>query len=392
MGIDETKKLKVSAAAADVKALCGLMVYGNKTINDIKSLGGETILVPICKSGSVKAFKFISSLMKKSEMIQSCYKSMTWIIRNGRVNLLEHILAIPEIRKKSKDKSFIKNVINDSFVWNGSPQIIDMWMDKLNISNDEVIEVVSKSDFSILRQMIQWNDLRMLKKLKSIFGEERFAQAVIKGGILKRTIKRSKSSLLLYILSLPAVKELLNPKSESAETKNIICRLFYSLFEEYKSEEIIRFISYEYDGNYTVMTRMMKSSTLDKMKRLQTILKEELFIDAVLTSHYKCMNALEWSLRNKTNESHYAYFLSFTKIKQFYNKTDGNDKQSKAIYRMLYYLFAECTNDDIVGDILGLIKFKKIITQKFTDWQYPQLQQSEKKEEAKEEDDDEKSE
>merc|ERR1712228_524215 len=138
MGIDETKKLKVSAAAADVKALCGLMVYGNKTINDIKSLGGETILVPICKSGSVKAFKFISSLMKKSEMIQSCYKSMTWIIRNGRVNLLEHILAIPEIRKKSKDG--FKQYISDG------PQYADI---KLNV----VIRGGDRSEYNLIGEV-----------------------------------------------------------------------------------------------------------------------------------------------------------------------------------------------------------------------------------------------
>merc|ERR1712228_1104245 len=184
-----------------------------------------------------------------------------------------------------------------------------------------------------------FNSLIMLQKLHNIFGEDRFAKAVIDGDILERTIKEKKLSLCLYILSLGAVKNLLDPLSEKETIQQIICRLFYILLAEcededmvkqalkelnYSTDIMIKYLSKKYDGNLTVITKLMRDSTLDRMKRSQAILKEQLFVDVLLQSHHKSMNALEYSLKNETNGSYFEYFLSFDAVKQFYKTKDCN--------------------------------------------------------------------
>merc|ERR1712228_540196 len=95
----------------------------------------------------------------------------------------------------------------------------------------------------------------------------------------------------------------------------------------YSTNIMIKYLSKKYDGNLTVITKLMRDSTLDRMKRSHSILEEhskQLFVNVLLQSHHKSMNALEYSLKNETNGSYFEYFLSFDAVKEFYNSKDGD--------------------------------------------------------------------
>merc|ERR1712228_920813 len=133
--------------------------------------------------------------------------------------------------------------------------------------------------------------------------------------------------------SLRAVKDLLNPQSEDQNIQQIICRLFYILLAEcededmvnkalkeldYSTDIMIKYLSKKYDGSLTVITKLMRDSTLERMKRTKSIFDQiekykELFVSVLLQNHHKCMNALEYSLKNETKESYFEYFLSFAR-------------------------------------------------------------------------------
>merc|ERR1712228_692198 len=147
----------------------------------------------------------------------------------------------------------------------------------------------------------------------------------------------------------------------------------------YSTDIMIKYLSKKYDGNLTVITKLMRDSTLDRMKRSQAILKEQLFVDVLLQNHHKSMNALEYSLKNETNGSYFEYFLSFDAVKQFYNAKDCEDiKQNKSIYRLLYWTFVDCNNDDIASKIIRLIDFDKdTIIKRYLNYEYEDSEEKE---------------
>ena len=72
--IDKTMQLKVCAASGDTNKLCKLMVFGNHSIEDTLSVDGESIFIPLCKSGALKAFKFIESMLTKKQVFKQLFK------------------------------------------------------------------------------------------------------------------------------------------------------------------------------------------------------------------------------------------------------------------------------------------------------------------------------
>ena len=112
--IDRNMQLKVAASSGNVKQLCSLMVFGNMQFKDIRTVNNLTILVPICKSGYVAAFKMVQSMMSEQELFDELFKenknfvnSIERAIQRNRLNLFKYILDVDGVKEELNSDEYI---------------------------------------------------------------------------------------------------------------------------------------------------------------------------------------------------------------------------------------------------------------------------------------------
>ena len=76
--LDLEKQRNIAVLSNDVKGLCNVMVFGNKSDNEILAIDPEknqSVLQQICICGSLKIFKFVQSLMTDDELVNRLFLS-----------------------------------------------------------------------------------------------------------------------------------------------------------------------------------------------------------------------------------------------------------------------------------------------------------------------------
>lgn len=207
-------QLKVSASSGSVKSLCSVMLYGNKGFEEIKTIDKKSILKPIVNSDSVKALKFVQSMMKKDEFNKELGKRSLSAIKNNKFNVSKYMMSIKEIRNAFKNESSLNILMKWLFVYNQYPQMVDIVMEALKLTPKKISDLLlmDDSEFS-MQYMVRFNVLEMFQKLESIIGEQVFVKLMLKmdkklsSNALERAIFAKNVSIIEYFVSFDGVKK-----------------------------------------------------------------------------------------------------------------------------------------------------------------------------------------
>ena len=209
-------QLKVAAASGNVKALCSVMLYGQMAFWNIKYIDERSILSPITFSDSVRALKFIRSMMNKEEFIYLLAESQcTFAIKNNKFNVSKYMMSIDAVCNCfQQNESRLNELICGLFVRNRYPKMVDIVMESLKLTPKIISDALlwKESKFSML-DMVILNVLEMFQKLASIVGEQVFVKLILKKdrehktNALGRAIGQSKVSIIEYFVSFDGIKK-----------------------------------------------------------------------------------------------------------------------------------------------------------------------------------------
>merc|ERR1712228_154100 len=109
---------------------------------------------------------------------------------------------------------------------------------------------------------------------------------------------------------------------------------------------------------------------IDRFKKLQSILGEKAFLKAVLEIDRKDMNALEYAIKNNKT-LHYKHLISIQGIIDYYsNNPEDDPNYDRAIYRLLFILFAQCSDDEMVDEVVQSLNISNDTIAKYVNYQY----------------------
>ena len=361
--IDKEQQLKVYAASGDTKGLCSLLVHGNKSPKDIFAVQNEPILIPLSKRGSIKAFKIVLYLMReqKISVVDQLFEeddyentAIEWAVRNGRLNLLKHILSLDGVQEKCKLDKFCYRLIYYALIWCANAQIIEFLMECLKVSNGKMIEFLTTYEHpdtysrfrrnKIILNVIKCNSTRMLKKINSILGDKIFVDVLIEAGAVAHAIDRNSFSHFKYLMSLPMVAARYEGKDENEETQKAMYRLLYFVFVRaddklkdavlsyfnFDDDTIAKMLKYKYPKeeirdafhgiefhNWPIVGRVIFENTLDRLKEIARYYSEKQFVDHVVVPNGDNVNGVEYAIRKKKIDI-LEHLFSFNEIKSEY--------------------------------------------------------------------------
>jgi len=213
---DQYNQLKVAARSGNVKALCSAMLYGNMRFADIKMIDNISILWPILMSGSVKAFKFIKSMMNKDEFNKKVGYRCGLAVGNNKFKVAKYMFGLEETRKYFKNEINLKKLLNKQvFKFNKYPQMTDIAIESLNLSKEKISEILLEekgNDQFTMVEMVLNSNLEMITQLKNIVGEEVFVKLILQknknnsNGMEKAVIQR-KTPIIKLFSSLNGIKK-----------------------------------------------------------------------------------------------------------------------------------------------------------------------------------------
>ena len=239
------KQRNISVLNNDVKGLCNVMVFGNKSNDDIigiDKIKNESILQRVCISGNVKLFRFIQSLLTEQELVDRLFLS-NWVynqtpleeaIQLKRHDLAEYILSLPCIQKKIQQK-------DDKILWRlilficiaGDEKTLYYFnlLNSLRISNEDIAKYFKYKYPKITQKFLTchgwWKydactmtnyllrftgKVDQLKRILSVVGEDILAENIMtsdgwnKNG-LEAVLSNSDIDTLKYLLSLNYIRE-----------------------------------------------------------------------------------------------------------------------------------------------------------------------------------------
>eukprot|EP01084_Bolivina_argentea_P082326 149065_1 len=203
MLLDDNKQLFVAGNTGNVKLLCKLMVFNNKTIDDIMQTDqdtGQTILHRICSMGHDKALLFLKSILSKQSFIKHIFRSngadqkcIEYAVKYSKLFIVKHLFEMKEIKEKYKDNNdLIFRLCYFMFSLNKNKYLIDYLLSVLKITNEKVQQMttykypkptmkfgtkrnyITFHRYHLITQVIKHNKLAGLQKLVSIIGEKVF--------------------------------------------------------------------------------------------------------------------------------------------------------------------------------------------------------------------------
>merc|ERR1712228_166089 len=242
-------QLKVDAASGNVKGLCSVMLYGNKSWDDIKTIDYLPIFVPICDSDSVKAFKFVQSLFKSDEFKRLLPQYCIYAIGNNKSNVSKYLMSIDDVPSAFQNESSLNKLMNDLFEYNQYPQMVDTVMEALKLTPKKISDLLLMDDarFSMVGMVVN-NDLPIFQKLESIIDEQLFVKLILKRSekfktnTLEQAICQKKVFIVEYFVSFDGVKK------EYGSNKELMVRCVYYMNQVY-DESLVSVILTAFDWN-----------------------------------------------------------------------------------------------------------------------------------------------
>merc|ERR1712228_630884 len=109
------------------------------------------------------------------------------------------------VQQKYKDDKLLYGLMHSSFAHCANVKIVDLVMQKMNITKDKLVELMNyKDEYYIIGQVIFYRTLNRLKKLFELIGQKAFIQNVLvsdgynKNG-LEYAIQRKKVDIIQYL-------------------------------------------------------------------------------------------------------------------------------------------------------------------------------------------------
>merc|ERR1712228_329563 len=126
-------QLKIAASSGNVKGLCSVMLYGNKSFDDIKIIDERPILKPIVNSDSVKALKFVQSMMDKNDFNKELGRGGRSAIANNKFKVCKYMMSINGVCVALQSESNLNILMKYLFVHNQYSQMVDIVMESLKL-------------------------------------------------------------------------------------------------------------------------------------------------------------------------------------------------------------------------------------------------------------------
>merc|ERR1712228_973781 len=262
---------------------------------------------------------------------------------------------------------------------------------------------------NIIESLLKDGKLEKLKKLTTLFGDDHpdFIQSSSKlnergTNALENAIWKNQTAMYKYLLSVPGIQSLYDSSNKDDKTGMAIFRLLYTLFNSdsddvidevlnalnFNGEIISKYLSFHYPEpqkendsytekfhKYNIVQSIISNRNIDRFKKLQSILGERQFVEAILETDDKNMNALEYSIKNGKT-SHYEHLLTIQGIVDYYSSNAEDDVDyDTAIYRLLYTLFVNCSDDKMVDKVLQSLNISNEIISKYINYQHPKEEQ-----------------
>ena len=221
--IDQKSVLKVASSLADTKKLAAIMLNHQKSIQDMMIIKDErtttkmiietSILSSIVKTGSVKAFKFIRSMVNDDDKFREnvLYQGHEYpstatdssnlsftekqnskilpspieiALQYNQPLLLEKMLKIKGVKDKyGQDKELLYRAIENGLVFCGDENTVNLLLKELNISNEDLIAIIKSNSVgtenNLMAKIMQHKQMKMVKKIHSMMGDKEFIDMMI---------------------------------------------------------------------------------------------------------------------------------------------------------------------------------------------------------------------
>eukprot|EP01083_Nonionella_stella_P009791 28053_1 len=388
MLLNENKQIFVRCFMNDVKGLCSLMVFNNKSEEEMMYVDnrGESVLTNICCLGKEHAFDFLKDTIDRDLFVRRVLFApdtdstpLECAASYKRLFLIKNILSIDEIREKLKVENILLRFICALFS-GCTPEIIDYALNQLNVTKEQLVKSITYNPIlkfgkcqyqGLVKTTVGRNNMIALEHLVFKIGRENFVVGVFFSDVynmnaLEACIKGNKFEQTKYILSLEEVKH------RYLGDKDLLWRLVFWSFVgdcslavvDYvlkafplSDEQIIEMMSHRCakqlvgDGawgyhDFTILGMIARSSTKDKLKKLVSIIGEKVFMKHAVMCDLFSLNFLEHGVRaNKSKMVEYA--LSFAELR----RRILNDIE--LLWRLVFWLFVDKdTSNEMIDCII----------------------------------------
>eukprot|EP01083_Nonionella_stella_P110065 321836_1 len=283
--LNEDKQLFVAGNKGDVNALCNLMVMNNKTEEGIMKVDGESresILLNMVTLGHYNAFKFLQSVISNKLMLDRLFLPNRYnqnpieaAISGCRFVIIRDLLNMNGVQQRyQNDKNMMYRLLYLLFCKCDSEEMIDFALDKLNISKERIIEILSykctKSDndvsgardyhnYNIVGRII-W--LNQLKKMANIIGDQVFIEHVFQPdgknmNALEFAIRKKRLEVMKYLMSFQKIKE------RCLTDKEVLWRTVYSMNRAYDAD-MVKYVMNELQLDETKLREVQSFTCEDK--------------------------------------------------------------------------------------------------------------------------------
>ena len=432
--LDLDKQTNISVLHNDIKGLCDVMVFGNKTkefVYRIDKEKNQSVLQLACAHGNTKVFKFIQSLMTEQELADRVFLSTAQYNETPLENaiqwqwheLAEYILSFDCVQNKLREKD---TEHYDNMIWrllfyicnygNHKSTLYFTFLNSLGITNHDICtyfkyrhpettqKFLAPTAWKYEAQTLTirlFGNIAQLQRLVSIFGEKvigenTFSANCYNVSCIDKILRNNNHDTLQYLLSLNHVKE------KCLKDKDVRWKMLFWILKEGKKEtfdyvvndckftkeKIIDILSYNFPQptenekeylknnawNYhtaiLVHQIMRNKNFIDLFESLISLVGEEVVCKNMFTPNVYNNNGINMAIRNGNIES-LKYVLSIPMIRE----TCLKDKNIR--WRIIFWVFRE-GDVSLLQYILRKLEFtKEAIIGIFSEY-YPQPTDQEK--------------
>merc|ERR1712228_1152164 len=276
-------------------------------------------------------------------------------------------------QEKYKDDKFLHRLVYSSFAECANSAIIDFIMTKMEISNEKIAEIIPYKDNKILVDTMS-NNIKMVKKIHSILGEKEFVHLSLESNndninAFEAAVKESIFSNFQYLASFEDIKAVyMNKENDKIRFRLVYhaltgCKnddIFDAVLKEFNFDktEIIKLMNFKYPppakkfgyGEYKYRTlnivgQVISENTLNRLKKLLSLIGQKEFIQNVLMSDGNNVNGLEYAIKEKKIDI-IQYLFSFDDIQKEY------ETNKELVWRCVFWMSHENYHDEYVASYL----------------------------------------
>eukprot|EP01083_Nonionella_stella_P002406 6952_1 len=367
--LDQDKQLAIAGTTGNIKLLCQLMVFYNKSSVDLMKpdgSSGRNVLYRVCRNGQTKALLFFKSILLRKDFIRHvladcfidscCIETAIWF---SRTEIIKHLFELEEIMTKYKKDPFMFRLLLHLFVGNERKDFMDFVISLLGITKEKLVHMMTYrfpsnlvkphpkahpyDRYAIATAILALEGtFQTFKRCISVIGEQAFINNVVfhvdgwNLNPMECALKHDKPKVIEYILSLEEVKG-----KYMSDEGELLFRLMYCLFGygkpqtidyvlselEISSDKIKTLMKYKYpvlDRKYgadaeeyhllTIIGNVVCKNTLDAFEKLVKIMGDTMMCEAVFSKDEYNKNAMQYAVENNKLEM-VKYMLRKQEIK-----------------------------------------------------------------------------